>query len=185
MAKSFIDISVLGAPELQRALDDMKRSAARRIVRESLKKQAGHVAVGAAMLSPVDTGRMRESIHVANAVGAKNGYFGASVKTGTREELGIDPKDDYYYPAAVEFGQNYHLSAGDVRKAKKQAFRRKAGRIAEGKGISHRVVPPRPFMRRSFDGRAPQAFKIILDEIARRIEKAWKRAARVAEKSGT
>ncbi len=174
MATRLVDISVLGDKELQRALNKLEKNTNRRIVRAALKKQAQSVAVGAAMKTPVDTGRLRESIAVAAATGLGRGQFGVTVRTGTRKELKIDTKDDYYYPAAVEFGQNVHGSARNPSAARRRARNRKIDRINAGKAISLRSVKGKAFLRSTFDARKADALAAIHQDIARRVAAAWK-----------
>lgn len=178
MAQKLLDISMLGNDQLQRDLNALKHSTGRRIVGQSLKAAAQPVAVGAAIGSPVLTGANREHITVERAKGLRRGQFGYAVVTGTRAELKIDPKDDYYYPVIVEHGQNHHESAKNSTRARQKATARKVRRIRERKSISHRIVPPKPYLRPAFDGRVAQSLANISNEIGQRVEKAWKRAAR-------
>lgn len=67
-------------------------------------------------LAPVETGNMRDKIHTTKPA-IKPNEASIRVQTGRREEMGIDPNDPYYYPAAVEFGTDTQEPRPFVRPA--------------------------------------------------------------------
>ncbi len=104
---SFINISLLGDKALQRKLDALPNKLAKKVMRQALREGARPVLASAKANAPVLTGRMKKSLKL-RAMKARRGNFGVVIMTGTREQLGIDPKDKSYYPFAVEFGFKRH-----------------------------------------------------------------------------
>lgn len=172
MAKNkFIDISVFGDKQLQKDLNAIGIKAGKKVVRSALRKEAKVVSNNASAKAPVDTGDLRDSIKVRASTNKRRGQFGVEVAPGTRAELGIDPKDEYYYPAANEFGRN----AGTGRRAVMQRTRRKARQKLAGKRTTNKIVPARPFLRPAFDERKDVALKNIMASITAEVTKAWKK----------
>lgn len=144
MAKSMIDVSVLGMPELQRKLNRVEQTMRKKIVRQALREGGRPILAETIATCPVRTGALKASLklRVANLSPRRRraGEFGMQVQTGTREDLGIAPGDPYYYPAAVEWGT-----------AK---------------------LPAVAFMRRATDTKRPEALAIIAQVIRTGITEA-------------
>lgn len=102
MSDRFIDISITGDKELQKKLARLDFALQRTIVRQSARLAMKPVKDRAQSLVPVDSGQLKQSIKVMSKT--RRGISRISVVTGTRPELGIDPDQKGYYPAALEFG---------------------------------------------------------------------------------
>lgn len=110
MAKG-VDVSLLliGEKGLQRKLDRLAPALQRRIVRKAAREAGRPILATAKTLCPVGLGapgrkHLRDTLKM-RAVKSRSS-IGVKVQTGTREELGIDPGDPYFWPAALEFGHD-------------------------------------------------------------------------------
>jgi len=112
MARPVIDITMIGDKELERKLARLATPASqKRAIRPSLRASAKRLKaevvanLSGLVVSP-KTGRLLTAMQ-AQKVGAlprSRALIGVGLPMPTRQELGIDPKDKYYYPAAVEYG---------------------------------------------------------------------------------
>lgn len=102
MAKPGFDIRILGSRRLQKKLNKLERRVQGRIMREAAKDAMKPVVQVAKQRAPVETGKTQKYIKAA-AYSSRNGV-GAMVRTGTRRQMGIEPDDPFYYPAAHEYG---------------------------------------------------------------------------------
>jgi len=105
--KGFIDISVLGDKKLQKQLKNIELKMQKKIVKKALRMGTKVVLARAKALVPVSLGNtqgkhLRDTLKIKAF--SKKGVFGSTVITGTREQLGIDANDRWYYPAHVELG---------------------------------------------------------------------------------
>ncbi len=153
MARPAIDISILGDKELEKKLaalgsEAAQKKAVRPALRKSIKRirtrviqhlsglpvqpQTGRLLVGMASVKPQSLRRSR-------------GTLGVVLPFPSREQLGIDPKDKYFYPAAVEYGH--------VRGAGKSA------------------APPHPFIRPAVDNNSERELSLIAADIGKGIIK--------------
>lgn len=123
----FIDITFLGDAELQRKLKRIAIQAQRKVVRAALRKSMKQVKDRAQALVPVDSGRLRDSIHQKSRT--KRGISRAFVATGTRVQLGIPSDAKGFYPAVIEYGTRTRSPRSYLRRAlqeKKSAVLSKA-----------------------------------------------------------
>lgn len=111
----YIDISFLGDAELQRKLKRIALQAQRKVVRAALRKSMKQVKERAQALVPVDSGRLRDSIHQKSRT--KRGISRAFVATGTRQELGIPSDAKGFYPAVIEYGTRTRSPQSYLRRA--------------------------------------------------------------------
>jgi len=118
---NFIDVTMLGALDVQRDLKRLEHNIQKKLVRSSLSKAMLPVRNLARSLAPVDKGDLKASIVRKNKTN-KRGIYRSSIVTGTREELGITQNNKGYYPAAIEYG--YKAQNGKHIPAK--SFMRKA-----------------------------------------------------------
>ena len=107
MADGF-DIRVLGIPELQAQLEKLAVQTQKRVLGKAMKAGAQKVLAKAKQLCPVGPVKqngehLRDTLRVITLKG-RGKFIGAAVSTGSRERLGIDPKDKHYYPMALEVG---------------------------------------------------------------------------------
>ncbi len=129
-----IDLSLIGDKELRKAFKKMPLTFRRRILRKAFKEVAADILQDARSLVPVSADdqrkrggmHLRDTLKIENLKRTKGKKIGVIVVTGTREELGIDPEDKYYYPAAIELGTD---------KTSVQSFLRAALEINRGPGL--------------------------------------------------
>lgn len=105
-----IDLRIIGDTMVMRAVNALEKKMARRFVKTAMRA-AGKVALAESIARvPVDTGRLRDSLHIVNKIGVR-GLTGVKIESGKREELGIASDAKYYYPAIVEYRQKSYLRA--------------------------------------------------------------------------
>lgn len=150
MAKGMVDISMLGDKELDRKLAKLataasQKRAVRPALRKSTKRLKAHVVANLSgrVVKP-DTGRWLRATIAAKvkAIKRSRGEIGTAFAMPTREELGIEPGYEWYYPFAVEYGHpapgREHASAkAPIRQAVNSHAREELFRIGRdiGKGI--------------------------------------------------
>ena len=107
----FIDISVLGDRELARALAKLPDKYEGKAVRPALRASAKRlkllvIQAFSGVPIGVRTGRTLTAVigQKVHAIPRKTGWIGAAFDWPTREELGIDPESDSFYPWALEYG---------------------------------------------------------------------------------
>lgn len=110
MARKMIDISIVGDKQLQRALNALKTTAARKIVSPACRASAKRMKPVLAAAAPRDTGNLAAAMAQAKVRSASNrrNMIRIGVLMPTREELGI-PQDAGgkrygYYPMILEYG---------------------------------------------------------------------------------
>lgn len=130
---------LIGDKRLARKMELLAVGIQRKIVRKALRRAARPVRDRARSLAPVRTGALRKSIKVRAAKLRGRGRIGILVKTGTREELGIEASNRWYYPAVVESLHQPYLrpaldgSRGQVKSILVQEMRREI--IAEARKL--------------------------------------------------
>lgn len=150
MAKPIVDISLLGDKELERKLAKLatpasQKRAVRPALRNSNKRLKAHVVANLSgqVVKPL-TGRWLRATTAAKVKAVKRSRqeIGTAFAMPTREELGIEPGDPFYYPFAVEYGHpapgREHASAkAPIRQAVNSHAREELFRIGKdiGKGI--------------------------------------------------
>jgi hypothetical protein len=107
-----IDMSLLGVPQYQKKINELKRGVAKKIVKQALRQAAKRllkpeIDTNIAQVSPGKggTGRLRQARTIVRDRKFRKGSsnFGVEVRTPTREKLDIKP-GDAYYPALLEYG---------------------------------------------------------------------------------
>jgi len=146
MANDRFDISLLGAPELAKALSELTPQLERKVLTKALRQAGKFYLALAKARAPRDEGRLSSTMRL-RSMKRRKGRVGVSIQTGTRSELGIDPKQKGYYPAHTEFG---HRDRG---------------------GVHH---PPIPFMRTSLKTGESAIFAILRQELDSGIEAAMR-----------
>jgi HK97 gp10 family phage protein len=149
MASNRFDISLLGAPELSKALAALPDKLERKVLTKALRAAGKFYLTLAKASAPRDEGRLASTMKL-RALKRRRGRVGVMVQTGTRSALGIDPKQRGYYPAHLEFGHR------------------------DRAGVHH---PPVPFMRRSLKTGESAIFAILRQEIDAGIEAAMRGSA--------
>lgn len=103
MPNDRFDISILGAPELSKALADLPANLERKVLTKALRQAGKFYQTLAAARAPRDRGKLATTFKV-RALKRRKGRVGVMIQTGTRAQLGIAPQNKGYYPAHVEFG---------------------------------------------------------------------------------
>ena len=155
MASPIIDISILGDKELERKLAKRTTAASqKRAVRPSLRNSAkrlkGHVVANLSgrVVKPRSGRWLAAAIATKiKAIKRRRGWMGMGWAMPTREALGIDPTNPYYYPFAVEYGHpapgREHASAkAPIRQAVNSHAQEELVRIGKmiGKGIEKEAL---------------------------------------------
>lgn len=104
-----VDIRVFGNKELDRKLGKIADKTQKTIVRGALRKEAkktqARIASNIQRLDLIDSGMMLQAFQATKIKSAaRKGFIRVGPELPSREALGIDPGDKYYYPYAVEFG---------------------------------------------------------------------------------
>ncbi len=96
---------MIGDKKLQKKLDKMDRKLRSKAMKASMKTAMEPVKELAKQRAPRERGLLVRSIRVATKMNRKG--VSAMVRTGTRRQLKIAPGDNYYYPAAHEYGTRF------------------------------------------------------------------------------
>lgn len=167
------EIEIKGLSELNRALQDFPARMEANILRGAMRAGAKVFKDAAQDQAPVAppsgvnarryngrAGALRDSVRVS--VRLRNGRVQASIKAGSR---------DVYYAHWVEFGTAAH----QIRpKGKKSLLI--AGLLRES--VKHPGARPKPFMRRTFDGKHRAALAAFAEYIRNRLPREYARAGR-------
>lgn len=146
MASNRFDISLLGAPALSQALAALPEKLERKVMTKALREVGKFYRTLAAARAPRDRGKLATTMRV-RAMKRRRHRVGIMVQTGTRSQLGIDPKQRGYYPAHTEFGHR------------------------DRAGVHHAA---NPFMRSSLRTGQTAIFAILRQEIDNGIEREMK-----------
>jgi HK97 gp10 family phage protein len=135
MPKAFIDITMLGDKELEKALAAIDEKMQKKLMQNALREGAKIIAEEAKARVSKDSGALAKSIRVRTLQQKKRGALGVQVETGTRQKLGIPAEQYGYYPAALEYGWRMKRTG--------------------------RHVAAKPYMRPALDSKRGQAFRVI------------------------
>jgi HK97 gp10 family phage protein len=97
------DLKIDGARRLNKKLNKLGTNVARKVVRPAGRAAMEPVLQAAKNYTPVDTGRLRDSIKVYVRNSRQFG-LDVGIQTGTRKRLKIPADAKHYYPSAIEFG---------------------------------------------------------------------------------
>lgn len=162
-------ISLQGARDLDRALSDLTRAAAKGVARRALKKAAEPMRAAAEGDAPERKGKLKAAIQTSGR--AKGGNAGAQA-----------------FGAALRAG----MSSADARQAARAANREASGSVILYMGVTSDVGQgvlqefgtahhaAQPFMRPAWDANKQGALQTIMDELRIEIDKSVARAARKA-----
>jgi len=153
MARMF-DISFIGDKELQRKLHELEYGAQAKAVRPALRKSAKRLKAEVIRRIPVGSGnylKVWKRTKIRKGA-AKRGLTRLGIVAPTREELGISPNDQWFWPYALEYG---HTSRG-IR------------------------VFARPHMRPAVDENKASELRRIGSDIGTEIEKIFKKRSGIA-----
>lgn len=143
MASNRFDMGMLGAPALEKALAALPDKLERKILIRAMRQVGKFYMALAKARAPRDTGKLGATMKV-RSLKRRKGRVGVMIQTGTRTQLGIDPKQRGYYPAHTEFGHR------------------------DRAGVHH---PANPYMRTSLKTGESAIFAILRQEIDNGIER--------------
>lgn len=111
MARPIIDIRLIGDKKLIRALSKLPGASQKKVVRPGLRRTAkrlkGQVIsnLSGDPVAPASGRWLAAAIAMpVRAMKRSRSHIGVGFAMPTREQLGIDPKDKWYRPFAVEYG---------------------------------------------------------------------------------
>lgn len=137
-------ITVTGMDAYIRKMQELPNKLRNKIARDASIAAAQIIRQSVLAMTPVRTGKLKAGIKI-RAARVRRGV-GRLVLLPDRNTLGIDLKDPYFWPAAVEYG---HASPGfGVFNAITKKRRRRTG-------LKH--IPARSFLRAGFDAVEKQA----------------------------
>lgn len=97
------DISILGDKALSATLSGLTEQMERKVLTKAMRDGGQFFLTLTKAAAPVETGKLKATLKL-RALKRQKGRVGVAIQTGTRAELGIDPKDKGYYPAFRELG---------------------------------------------------------------------------------
>ena len=99
------EVKLFGGKKLQRKLDELAKGS-RGVVNRSMRPSAKRVRAAVSAAAPVDTGNLKAAMLKAPVRALKGrGIAGVGIALPYRPDAGLDPKEDGYYPAVIEFGR--------------------------------------------------------------------------------
>ncbi len=116
-----VKLGVVGDVEIRRTLGRLPVALEEKILAEELRREFRPLLAEIKAVYPRSEIRRRSGQHVADTLRLiplrpRPGRVGVQIVTGTREELGIDPDDPYYYPAALELGTSKTAALAPMRR---------------------------------------------------------------------
>lgn len=156
----------MGARDLDKALSNLTKAAAKGVARRALKAAAEPMRAAAEADAPERSGKLKAAVQVSGrAKGANAGAeaFGAALRAGmSRSDARIAARAANSGSVTLFMGVESKVGQGVL-----QEF-----------GTDHH--PAQPFMRPAWDGNKEKALQIIMDVLRAEIDKAVARAARKA-----
>lgn len=157
-------IKVEGLKELDRALQDMAKSTAKRTVRRAMEKSLEPVAAAARANAPRSKGKGK---HIVDSIAVSSKLVKAQAKEarGDRESrhlmlMYVGPKEPHAHLVEFGTGPRYHKSSG--------------------KSVGS--MPPSPFMRPAWDANSQGVLDSLAADLKAEIEKTLARASKAAAK---
>ena len=142
-------VTVTGMDAYIRKMQELPTKLRNKIARDASIAAAQIIRQSVLAMTPVRTGKLKAGIKI-RAARVRRGV-GRLVLLPDRNTLGIDAKDPYFWPAAVEYG---HASPGfGVFNAITKKRRRRTG-------LKH--IPARLFLRAGFDAVEQQAGNALM-----------------------
>lgn len=155
-----VRLGIAGDTALITALQELQTKTVNAIGRDVLSE--ANEIVNQEILSrvPVRTGKLKAGIGKTAGKRSRNRISNV-VYMPLRKDLGIDAKDPYYYPAALEFG----------RRARRPTSKRRRSRVRDL--LDKKVWEGKPFMRPGYDAAEPHVIAFIQKHLPERIIRAW------------
>ena len=143
---SIAALTIKGSRELERKLMGLERKAAKKVVRQALRKGAKIVHAAARQEVPVRSGKLRKSLKVRRAKKNRRGSYAVMVTTGQNENMFTG---ETYYGAFVHYGH-------------------RVGKRGRG---GRKQVAAVPFIQRAYDRTKTHARDVVLRDMAAGIER--------------
>jgi HK97 gp10 family phage protein len=147
LASASGSIRLVGAKELQAALDALEKKTVTKFSRTAVREGAKVVQRAAKAKAPKRSGKLRRSIRVRAKKNKKKGEVAFLVTSGAGDNVF---KGETWYGAAVEFGHKVGKRPSGVR-----------GAISKFLGDNRKQVPPHPFLAPAFQAAADAAASAI------------------------
>ena len=155
-----MNVDILGAKALAKALAELPLKIERNIMRSALRAGASVIAAEARKNVPVDTAELKSSIRTSS--NSKRGMVEANAVVGNRKSK------KGWYATFVEFGTAPHIiKAG--KNSKSLSFRTKDGVWHRALEVNHTGAKAKPFMRPAFDSKGDAAVQAVADRIRERL----------------
>lgn len=174
-------VKVEGLRELDRALGELTKSAARATLHRVLKKAGAPIAAEASRLAPRKSGELSRSVKVSTRIKntTGNAEYSAVLRSGGSKEQAVAAMRSARRAGGKSFGQVY---VGPERaKTRRAAIKR----IVQEFGSVKQA--PRPYMRPAWEAKKAEALSIIKRDLGAEIiataKRARVRALRKAAKS--
>lgn len=179
MAKA-VRVKVEGLKELDAALGELSKGAARGTLRRALIKAAEPMRAAAVRNAPEDKGDLKRSIIVTSKIDNKAGKaeYAAVMRGGGSKSQASQALRDARRAKGI--GESFaEVFMGPAKSGKKNAIKA----MVQEFGSKHQ--PGQPYMRPAFDAEAQNVVNGIKGELSAEIEKSVKRArARALKKAG-
>lgn len=164
-------IKVEGLRELEKALHELPRATAGRVLKKAILKPAQEFADAASAVAPVLTGNLKAEIKPSKPriITAGKAAFAAAMKSGaTRAEAGAAAREANR--EAGGSGRHAVVEVGPTQKAFYGTF--------QEFGTAHHA--PQPFMRPTFDRMGNYLIDMVATTLKEEIDKAVARLSRKA-----
>lgn len=172
-----VTVSVDGLKELDAALGMLPKATARNVLKRTLNKAAQPVVEEAKRLTPVRTGKLRDSIMSSTRVKNKTGN--AEYSAAMRAGLGKDAARSALLAARKANKGQGSFAETFVGPARGGGVIRYAHIVEFGSNDT----APQPFMRPAWDATQGKVLSIIKDELGNEIIKAARRVGRSKKQS--
>lgn len=159
-------MDVQGLADVERALDNLRKSVGRSVLRRSLRKAAAPMRDRAKELAPVDDGDLRDSIIIGGMLNKSQRSKHRKLTADERSAIELFVGPSYKLGAGgrhghlVEFGTEPHIVGGVFA------------------GAQHPGTAPQPFMRPAFDAEAVPTIERLKPLLWAEIDRTARRQAK-------
>lgn len=170
-------VKIEGLKELDAALGELSKGAARGVLRRTLIKAGEPMRAAAERNAPKDTGALAGSIILTSRIDNRAGKkeYAAVMKAGGSKAEAVSALRDAR--RAVGVGESFaEVFMGPAKSGKRGSIKA----MAQEFGAKHHQ--PHPYMRPAFDSEAQNVLNNIKGELTTEIDKAVQRARRRALK---
>lgn len=175
-----VRVKVEGLKELDAALGELSKGAARGVLRRALIKAAEPMRAAAARNAPEDTGTLKRSIIVTSKIDNRAGKaeYAAVMKGGGSKAEAVGALRDAR--RATGIGESFaEVFMGPTKSGKRNSIKAMVQEYGSKKQAAQ------PYMRPAFDAEAQNVINGIKGELTAEIDKSVKRArSRALKKAG-